>query len=85
MLKFKNAPDYEIKRWTDTTDNTPDTDYRQYPTVSTKSPFGSATAAAAGTHAMKVDVQDVEEDGMIMLSPLQPQVGTPLSSGDHRT
>ena len=29
---------------------------------------------------MKVDVQDVEEDGMIMLSPLQPQVGTPLQA-----
>ena len=34
----------------------------------------------AAEHSMKVEVQDVEEDGMIMLSPLQPQVGTPLQA-----
>ena len=87
VLKFKNAPDYEIPL-DDTTDNTPDTDTTNSPpamdtTISDgiyEVTVRFSDGGSAGTHAMKVDVQDVEEDGMIMLSPLQPQVGTPLSA-----
>ena len=49
VLKFKSAPDFEIPL-DNTTDNTPDEDdIDQTRTVSTKSPFGSATAAAPVT------------------------------------
>ena len=85
VLKFKSAPDYEMP-----TDRANDEDgdgecrphrmWRAQPTTSTSLPCGSATEGTPATHALRVQVQDVEEDGMVMLSPLQPQVGTPLTA-----
>ena len=78
VLKFKNAPDYEI--WLDDTlDNTPDTETTTDATTSDgiyEVTVRFSDGGSPGTHALKVDLQDVDEAGMIMLSPLQPQVGT---------
>ena len=75
VLKFENAPDYEIPLDA-TTENTPAaTSDGTYEVTVRFSDGGNAAE-----HSMKVEVQDVEEDGMIMLSPLQPQVGTPLQA-----
>ena len=76
VLKFRNAPDYEIPLDA-TPDNTPvaGTSDGTYEVTVRFSDGGNAAE-----HSMKVEVQDVEEDGMIMLSPLQPQVGTPLQA-----
>ena len=75
VLKFKNAPDFEIML-DGTMDNTPGDDSDGIYEVTVRFSDGGNAAE----HAMKVDVQDVEEPGMIMLSPLQPQVGTPLQA-----
>ena len=75
VLKFKNAPNFEIMLDA-TTSNTPVADSDGVYEVTVRFSDGGT----AGSHAIKVDVQDVEEDGMIMLSPLQPQVGTPLEA-----
>ena len=81
VLKFKSAPDYEIQL-DDTLNNTPDattsdgtTSDGTYEVTVRFSDGGSA-----GEHDLKVEVQDVEEPGMIMLSPIRPQVGTPLAA-----
>ena len=75
VLKFKNAPDYEIPLDA-TPDNTPVAASDGTYEVTVRFSDGGNAAE----HSMKVEVQDVEEDGMIMLSPLQPQVGTPLQA-----
>ena len=75
VLKFKNAPDYEIPR-DDTRENTPvATSDGTYEVTVRFSDGGNAAE-----HDMKVEVQDVGEAGEIMFSPLQPQVGTPLQA-----
>ena len=76
VLEFKNAPDFEIPL-----DGTPD----NTPVVGASDGTYEVTVrfsdgGNAAEHSMKVEVKDVEEDGMIMLSPLQPQVGTPLQA-----
>ena len=75
VLTFKNAPDYEIPLDA-TTENTPVAASDGTYEVTVRFSDGGNAAE----HSMKVEVQDVEEDGMIMLSPLQPQVGTPLQA-----
>ena len=82
VLQFKNAPDYEIPL-DDTTENTPDTETTTDATTSDgiyEVTVRFSDGGNAAEHSMKVEVQDVEEDGMIMLSPIQPQVGTPLQA-----
>ena len=78
MLKFKNAPDYEIPldAVVAQAENTPAAASDGTYEVTVRFSDGGNAAE----HSMKVEVQDEEEDGMIMLSPLQPQVGTPLQA-----
>ena len=75
VLKFKIAPDYEIPR-DGTRDNTPVAESDGVYEVTVRFSDGGNAAE----HAMKVEVQDVGEAGEIMLSPIQPQVGTPLQA-----
>ena len=82
-LTFKNAPDFEMP-----TDRPHDEDG-----VGGISPAEEgeennvyfvtvrfSDGGTAGSHALRVEVQDVEEAGMVLLSPRQPQVGTPLTA-----
>ena len=81
VLKFKSPPDFEIQLDA-TTAAAPNT-----PTTGTTGSDGTyevrvrfSDGGNAATHLLRVEVQDVEEPGMVMLSPLQPQVGTPLQA-----
>ena len=78
VLKFKSPPDFEIQldATTAAEPNTPTTGSDG--TYEVRLRFSDGGNAA--THLLRVEVQDVEEPGMVMLSPLQPQVGTPLQA-----
>ena len=75
-LKFMSAPDFEMP--TDREQTTPaDGANNNIYNVTVRFSDGGAPA---GTHSMTVTVTNVEEMGMVMLSPMQPQVGSELTA-----
>ena len=75
-LRFKSRPDFEMP--TDRIQTTPsDAAVNNIYNVTVRFSDGGAPA---GEHSVTVTVTNVEEDGMVMLSPLQPQVGSELTA-----
>ena len=77
-LRFKSLPNFEMP--TDREDNTATPDIDGDDNVYVVTVRFSDGGAPAGDHAVQVTVTNVEEDGMVTLSPLQPQEGSDLTA-----
>ena len=78
MLKFMSAPDFEMP--TDRADAAATPAIAGGNNVYNVTVRFSDGGAPAGMHSMKVTVTNEEETGMVMLSPMQPQVGSVLTA-----
>ena len=77
-LMFKSAPNFEMP--TDRADATATPAIAGTNNVYNVTIRFSDGGAPAGTHSVKVTVTNEEEDGMVSISPMQPQVGTELTA-----
>ena len=69
VLEFSEPPDYEFPR--SAVEGVP---------LAERNVYIVTVEASGGAHALTVTIKDLDEDGEVTLSGLQPQVGRPLSA-----
>ena len=69
VLEFREPPDYESPR-----------SAVEGVSLAERNVYTVTVEASGGAHALTVTVKDLDEDGEVTLSGLQPQVGRPLSA-----